>query len=79
MMIASFKEITNPEKKTMITTGWDSLDKQLGGIAPGEELLIGARPSMDKSTAMRQMAFRMAKRRISLDGGATWQAAGIEE
>lgn len=64
MMFSTFEEITNPDKRPMITTGWNSLDVVLGGIAPGEELLIGARPSMGKSTAMRQMALRMAQRGV---------------
>lgn len=53
--------LANPESaKRFVTYGFPSLDKELTGIAPGELILIGARPSMGKSTLMRQMAVMAA-------------------
>lgn len=54
-------QLANPDYKKQFTSyGFPSLDKELIGIAPGELILIGARPSMGKSTIMRQMALMMA-------------------
>lgn len=45
----------------LIPTGFRDLDAIVGGIAPGEMLVIGARPSMGKSTLGRQFAVRIAR------------------
>lgn len=42
-------------------TGFADLDAQLGGIAPGEMIIVAARPSMGKSTLARGIAWRRAK------------------
>lgn len=40
--------------------GFDTINHTVGGVAPGEMVVIGARPSMGKSTLGRQMAVRIA-------------------
>lgn len=44
-----------------VHTGFAALDDVIGGILPGELWLIGARPSMGKSTWIRQCAVRAAR------------------
>jgi replicative DNA helicase len=45
----------------LIKLGIGPIDDDLGGIARGETVVIGARPSMGKSTLMRQIAYSAAK------------------
>lgn len=52
------------KENPLITTGFVTLDNEVGGLGPGEQLLIGARPSMGKSTLLRQMAVRIAREGI---------------
>lgn len=44
----------------LVKTGVKPIDDDLGGIARGETLVIGARPSMGKSTIARQIALSAA-------------------
>jgi replicative DNA helicase len=45
----------------MVKTGFTDLDEKTGGIGLGEEVIIAARPSMGKSTAVRQIAAQIAQ------------------
>lgn len=45
----------------LLTTGFPSLDAQCSGIGEGEMMVVAARPSMGKSTLLRQQAVRIAK------------------
>ena len=47
--------------KEFITTGFRSIDKENGGFAAGNMVVIGARPSVGKSALMGKMAISMAK------------------
>ncbi len=44
-----------------IDTGWSDLDRALGGIEPGNLVLVGARPSMGKSAFALQFAQHVAR------------------
>ena len=44
----------------LVPTGFDAIDRELGGFMPGETVLIGGRPSMGKSTLARSIAIRAA-------------------
>lgn len=48
--------LANPDLSPLLSYGFPAIDAELTGQAPGELVLIGARPSMGKSTLMRQMA-----------------------
>lgn len=49
-------------KKEFITTGFNLIDKENGGFAAGNLIIIGARPSVGKSALMGKMAIDMAKK-----------------
>ncbi len=44
-----------------IQTGFENIDKQLGGFKKGELIVLGGRPGMGKTTFAIQMALQMAK------------------
>lgn len=48
----------------MVSTGFDAIDADTGGIGLGEEIIIAARPSMGKSTLLRQIALKAAMKGI---------------
>lgn len=45
----------------IIPTGFPGLDAAIGGVGAGEMVILGARPSVGKSTAIRQWAIQVAK------------------
>lgn len=45
----------------LVSTGFRDIDAIGGGVGLGEMMLVGARPSMGKSTIVKQMALRVAK------------------
>jgi len=47
-------------KPTYLSTPWESLDRLIGGVAPGELMVIAARPGSGKSIATLQMAAHLA-------------------
>jgi len=49
----------SPESPVM-ATGFADIDAIIGGVAMGEQVIIGARPSMGKSTFCRQLALKLA-------------------
>lgn len=51
-----FEEIAEGRGVQLVKTGVATIDKELGGIGRGEVMIIGARPSMGKSTLGRQIA-----------------------
>jgi len=51
-------------KKQYISTGFIELDNVMYGYAPGEYIIIGARPAMGKSALMMDLAINQAKRDI---------------
>lgn len=51
---------TLDSKPTYLTTPWESLDRLIGGVAPGELMVIAARPGSGKSIATLQMATHLA-------------------
>lgn len=57
---------TAQDGKTLVQFGFKALDRYLGGVAEGEVTIIGARPSMGKSTIARQIAVNIASRGISV-------------
>lgn len=48
-------------KPKAIDVGFRKLQNMSGGLMPGEMMVIGARPSVGKSTILKQMAVAMAK------------------
>lgn len=50
-------------KKPRHTTGFDGLDKTIGGYMPGDLIIVGARPGQGKSSFMFSSAFRGADRK----------------
>lgn len=46
------KAIENKGKITGLTTGWDRLDRQIDGLQPGRLYILGARPSVGKTSWM---------------------------
>jgi replicative DNA helicase len=51
-------------EERLLPMGVQPLDDVLGGILPGEIWILGARPSMGKSTTVRQMAFNLTSIKI---------------
>lgn len=45
----------------LVPTGFNNLDFEYGGIGLGEMIIVAARPSMGKSTLIRQMAVSIAR------------------
>jgi len=60
MLVDAYEDLEKTDSP-LFTTGIPALDKSFGGIAAGEIVLVGARPSMGKSTLMRQMAIAIAR------------------
>jgi len=56
-----FLEIQTGEKKPHLKTGIENLDEKMGGVANGEMVVIGARPSIGKTALALQVAHNMAK------------------
>lgn len=52
--------------KKLVTTGFKALDNKNGGFAPGNMVVIGARPSVGKSALMGKMAIAMAKQNFNV-------------
>lgn len=50
------RELKDPASRDFVSYGFKALDKPLMGIDRGEFVVVGARPSMGKSTLLRQMA-----------------------
>lgn len=48
------------EKPTYAASPWESLDKLIGGLAPGSLVVLAARPGGGKSIALLQIAARLA-------------------
>jgi len=44
----------------LIPTGWANYDNQLGGLIPGEYIVIGGRPGMGKSLVLLDLASRIS-------------------
>ena len=49
-------DLRNPGARDFVSYGFKSIDAKLMGIDSGEFVVVGARPSMGKSTLLRQMA-----------------------
>lgn len=62
--VQEFYEGLERKESPLLTTGYAALDVKVGGVGEGETVIIAARPSMGKSTLLRQMAVRIAKREI---------------
>lgn len=58
-LIEAYEQIEKGDS-ALIPTGFRDLDSAIGGIGVGEMMIIGARPSMGKSTIARQIAMRVA-------------------
>jgi replicative DNA helicase len=56
--ISDFQENSNPTH--LINTGFNNLDKLIGGFYPGELVVVGGRPSMGKTQLCVNMALHMA-------------------
>lgn len=52
--------------KKLVTTGFKALDHKNGGFAPGNMVVIGARPSVGKSALMGKMAIAMAQQKFKV-------------
>lgn len=52
----------NPDRNTAMPTGFSDLDRTLVGMAPGDLVLIGARPGMGKTSFAMNVAVNVAKK-----------------
>lgn len=52
--------IDRPEKRILVKTGLDKIDRLLGGAEPGDLVLIGGRPGMGKSALASSIALNIA-------------------
>ena len=68
VLIKQFKYYQNiaehPEQNTALATGFSDLDRTLVGMAPGDLVLVGARPGMGKTSFAMNVAVN-ASRRLS--------------
>lgn len=55
------KVAMEPERETLIKTGLLNIDELIGGVSPGEIIILAGRPSMGKSALALQFALNMAK------------------
>jgi replicative DNA helicase len=63
VMVESLKRIAKAgEYRAIIPTGFDDLDKRIGGIERGEEIVIAGRPSMGKTSFALDLALNAAAR-----------------
>ncbi len=56
LVAQAVKELKDPLSRDFVSYGFGALDAPLMGIDRGEFVVVGARPSMGKSTLLRQMA-----------------------
>lgn len=61
-------ELDNPESSPAVMTGLEPLDKAVGGLMPGELILIAGRPSMGKSALASCIALNIARHGVHADG-----------
>lgn len=61
-MVEMEKLIVSRGKPQGLSTGYDKLDYKLGGLRPGQLMIIAGRPSMGKSALLLNIAHKMAKR-----------------
>jgi replicative DNA helicase len=59
--VAEVLDDLDRQASPLISTGYAILDTEIGGVGDGEMVLVAARPSIGKSTLLRQMAVRIAK------------------
>jgi replicative DNA helicase len=52
-----------------VSTGFTDLDKLLGGLQRSDLIILGARPSMGKTSLLLNIAYQAARRRMAGDGG----------
>jgi replicative DNA helicase len=62
MQIFKHQEAIASGKYKFVTTGFQTLDKENGGFAGGNMIVLGARPSVGKSAVLVKMAMAAAKR-----------------
>ena len=63
VFLQAINSIINPSNEKGIqgiTTGWNDLDQAIGGWVDGNLIIIGARPSMGKTTIMLHHAYHVA-------------------
>lgn len=67
--VASLGDVINDEVESLergepprlLATNFQPIDEVIGGLGPGETMLLGARPSMGKSTLERQIGVLLAQ------------------
>lgn len=58
---STYDQLESGQESPLIRFGFDAIDSMIGGIQEGEMVVVGARPSMGKSTFGRQVAVRAAR------------------
>jgi len=61
-MVEMERIIASRGKPQGLSTGYDKLDFKLGGLRPGQLMIIAGRPSMGKSALLMNIACKMAQR-----------------
>lgn len=61
-MVEMEKLIMSRGKPQGLSSGYEKLDYKLGGLRPGQLMIIAGRPSMGKSALLMNIACKMAKR-----------------
>lgn len=64
----TIEELDNPAASHGVLTGIENLDKALGGMFPGEMILLAARPSMGKSAIASCAALNVARHGVHPNG-----------
>lgn len=67
-VVADVEAIFRGEKKAGRSTGLADLDRKMGGLHPGDLIIIAGRPGMGKTALGLQIAYNVARRMAEHDG-----------
>ncbi|GAA2007969.1 replicative DNA helicase [Nocardioides kribbensis] len=61
-ILPSVLDVAENGRAKALETGWDDLDRMIGGLAPGRLVIVGARPGVGKSLMGTNLAVHFAHR-----------------
>jgi|GEM_PF-6348152 len=69
-----FEEQHLTDMSALVSSGWESLDRQLGNMVAGDYIVLDGRPGMGKSAVAVSLAFNIAKQEVpdNQTGGVMW-------